>query len=100
MSGSPEGKAAVNANGQRYKVLFWIHSALPLVACGLFLAIAYMVLSRNENYWLGGLIAAPPTIAILILWVRQSRKLDRWTCPQCGLPMPKPAVFPRYYPPE
>jgi uncharacterized membrane protein (GlpM family) len=69
MSGSPEGKAAAKANGQRYKILFWSHGALPLVACGLFLAIAYLVLSRNENYWLGGLIAAPPTMAILTLFM-------------------------------
>jgi hypothetical protein len=84
-----------------YSKLFNSYQRIPTLACIVFFLIACFILFQIENYWLAALVAAPPTAAILTLWVIRGRELDRWVCPQCGRPMPKERrILPRLDPPE
>jgi len=66
-----------------------------MLACIVFFASACLVLFQIENYWLAAVIAAPPTAAVLALWVVRGRKLDRWICPECGQALPAKNAFSR-----
>ncbi len=84
-----------------YRKLFYSYRYLHLIACVVFFASASFVLFQIENYWLAALVAAPPTVAVLALWVSRGRRLDCWICPRCGQLLPREKrIFPRLDPPE
>jgi predicted RNA-binding Zn-ribbon protein involved in translation (DUF1610 family) len=100
MTGSPEDNAAGKVPQHSYRALFWGHSALPFIACIVFVCAAYLSISHNQSYWLTGLLATLPAVGVLALWVIRSRQLDRWVCPWCGKPLPKQFLSLRFSPHE
>jgi hypothetical protein len=81
-----------------YRSAVQMYHSLPLVTVVTMVTIFMGVWYLTGNYIASGLAAGIPAIALIGLWIRAAKRVDRWVCAQCGQPFPKKMLW--RYPPN